>query len=1336
MNHVLMFLGGLLIVAFAALFAVPAMVDWNGYRGVFEEEASRILGREVRVGGNVALRLLPSPYVRFEKLRIADPGGETGRPLIRVDDFIMRLSVPPLLKGLLEAREIELTKPVLELAVDGDGIGNWASLGIKSGELPFVPNGIALQSVRIIDGAIGFSGSKGNELARLDAINGELSADALEGPFRFKGTVKWNGEDRDTRLTTTARQANGDFRFKAVVNAPATGNAYVLDATASDLAGSPRVAGELSGKLSVKSWQITAPAAEPAGKQAAPVPQFDFKAKLASDARQAKLSDIAITLEQGGPPQLISGEATVGWSERVKLDTTLTSKWLDLDQLTSGGSAEAAAGIPLDVAREFFERFVGLMPNEADTTAAFVLDQIGLGKQVISGLRITVARAGGPLQVRDVRANLPGGTELSLDGTLTEAGGERAFDGTIALNGQSLTRFASWGFGDTSFGRQRTDGPFSLSGQMLLSDSAVELKDATAEANGTPLRGGVRLTLKGARQIAVKLEGKRIDLAQLWPESSGLDGLKALLFKQSAQSKPDANGATATPGTQDAAFSDLSLNVKAGELIDGSRTLKDVHAELTLVDGKLTMPVLKFSSTGGLLVDLEGDALGLPEKPRGTVRGVIEAPEPAAVEALSELIGVSQDFAAVRDRWARMSPWRLATTLGFGERLDKALDLTMDGVVRGGRLVMSARIDGAGPAWREAPADLTAEIETADIDAILATVSPQQKGRRPAATTAQQPGRVYLKAVGIPATGLVSVAEVTTEGLETDFTGHIKIGEAQDFAADGNIKIAASDIRRPMGLMGIDIGRAATGVAVEGTIAAKHAKSTLTLTSQNLKVGASKLTGTMVVASGDAGRTAVTADLTADQVNLPGLLPAVLSDAASGTEVKLPTAPPPVPTTRRQAALLAAQAAALAAEPAPVWPDQAFDLSVLNALDGTIKANIRSLSLEPGLAMQDARLAMTLAPGRVEVTSLEGAALGGKAVSKWTLETQPAGALLNGDLKIGISSRGSAESGSDDSIESDVAALDVKFSGKALSPLAMMAAMSGTGTMKLGDVTLSGVSPEAVSSVSEQVLAGKGAMPGAELSEALSAALKQYQLKLGQVTIPVIIGDGALKLAKVEVQTKDGTAVFDTTVNLQKLTLDSAWKIAGKAASRAAPSTPVPPSGAPVAAAAGERKPLPDVIIAYTGRLKDVGQIPPTINAEALERELNVRRMERDVDELERLRKLDQQRAREEQDRLKAADAARAAAAQLEAAKAAEAAQTAAPAGPDGAPLPDQGVAPPATVPAETGAAPAAGGEVPQAEADPVQSEPGKTDPPRVTAPRRKKPVENTWKPFQVSPYQ
>ena len=88
-----------LITVIGALFAVPYFVDWNGYRSVFEEEATRLLGREVRVGGAVNLHLLPTPYFRFEKVRIADTSVNLQEPFFRTDSLTIKLAIPPMHQG-------------------------------------------------------------------------------------------------------------------------------------------------------------------------------------------------------------------------------------------------------------------------------------------------------------------------------------------------------------------------------------------------------------------------------------------------------------------------------------------------------------------------------------------------------------------------------------------------------------------------------------------------------------------------------------------------------------------------------------------------------------------------------------------------------------------------------------------------------------------------------------------------------------------------------------------------------------------------------------------------------------------------------------------------------------------------------------------------------------------------------------------------------------------------------------------------------------------------------------------------------------------------------------
>ena len=149
MNNVLITIGVLIVAVLSALFAIPQFIDWNSYRGIVEEEASRIVGRDVRIGGDITLQLLPAPSFVIQKLRVADAATGSGEPLFRAERVDARLSIVPLVRGVLEANRIELVKPVLRFVVDDKGQGNWRSLTDAHGKLPFTPSNVALQSVTI-----------------------------------------------------------------------------------------------------------------------------------------------------------------------------------------------------------------------------------------------------------------------------------------------------------------------------------------------------------------------------------------------------------------------------------------------------------------------------------------------------------------------------------------------------------------------------------------------------------------------------------------------------------------------------------------------------------------------------------------------------------------------------------------------------------------------------------------------------------------------------------------------------------------------------------------------------------------------------------------------------------------------------------------------------------------------------------------------------------------------------------------------------------------------------------------------------------------------------------
>ena len=1331
MNNALLYLGGILITALAVLFAVPRFVDWNSYRGIFEEEASRILGREVRVGGAVNVRLLPAPYVSFERLRIADLGDDGGNSIIRVESFTMWLSVPPLLRGVLEAHRVELRRPVINLATNESGSGNWRTLAITPGAFRFAPKEVALQSVQITDGAVIIAGPARNELARFDAINGEFNAEALEGPFRFKGEVNWDGAPRNLRVSTAKIDNNGDLRFKAAVDVVGSANSYVLDARLSDIKNTPTLDGELTAKLALGSGAqaastkaapslepVAAPAAEaphaggpeaipplaPASKTAA-IPGgasgFELKSKIKGTTLGFELSDIAVSLEAGATPQLITGDAKVGWADKLRLDVQLASRWLDLDQL----SHAADPRMPLEAGRSYFEALASVLPVEADTNAQLDFDQLTLGGEPISNVHLAASRAGGPLELKGVRADLPGGVRLELDGILTPTGKVPRLDGVLFVSGKSLTRFLAWGFGATNVARDRNDGSFSIDGKFALGDETLALTDTAVEFAGTPLTGEVKLDLGQRKKLAMTIEGPRVDVAQFGSGLVGLNALRGLLFGGDSPTVPADAGATEPQVKStlfDPATADLSLDLKVAKLIDGPRVLKDVDAVVRLERGTLSMPRLRFSTPEGLYIEAEGEAKDVPARPQGAIRGLISAPNAAAGRAFLTLLDVEDASLPTFDRFARLAPFRLAGALELSGGAANASTLDLDGTLGGGRLSASLRLDGGIGQWRTAPLDVQASAENPDVAALVATLFDTQIK----STAAEPPrsGRVVIKATGVPAQGLLSLADVTAEGLSLGYRGQVKLSAPGNTQLAGDLNVSAADARVALALAGVSAAEGAAGVPIGGTVHVRREGPLLTLGGEAITLGDSTVSGDVALKS-ESGKQTIDAKLVANKASFAALLSPVLgkTDALALDALSEPPAPQPAIRGQTGKSGQAARMQAGAETPAPriVWPEQSFDLALLDHLSGTVDVKIGALAVEPGLSIGNAHVIAELQPAAIRIAKLEGEAVGGRLTSEIELGRAPAGVTLTGSLRIDVASK-SAPAAPDATAApaqpGDAAAFAVSFTSRALSPAALLSAVSGKGELTIGDATLNGNSPAAVSAVARAALTGQGPSSGNALAEAVKASLKQGEVSLGKISIPVEISDGALKLERVRVEMSEGRSTFNTAVELATMKVDSEWQIEPKLDKGLA----VNPS----------RAFLPAVTVVYTGKLSEFANLIPQVSTGALERELVVRKMELDVGELERLRKLDEERARQDAERRKALEEDQAPV---------QSAPFPLEPPPGGASqIPDNGELPQGAV-----AAPGAEAAAPEVAPSPAAQRP---------APRRKRPVEENWRPFQT-PY-
>ena len=557
------------------------------------------------------------------------------------------------------------------------------------------------------------------------------------------------------------------------------------------------------------------------------------------------------------------------------------------------------------------------------------------------------------------------------------------------------------------------------------------------------------------------------------------------------------------------------------------------------------------------------------------------------------LAELPDDVAAKAMGYVAFAPARLAGAIDLGVRAPAAADIRADGQTDGGRVVATVRLDGGLANWRNAGADIDLTMQAADVVQALDSL-----GARVSATASHRaaPGR------NLPEGRRDAGARLARDGLgqgrrgcSSATTGMLRCRPTARDKFDGEVRVSARDLGDALALAGLGSGGTLHGYPVVGSLkivsAAERDRSS---SRYKLTIGGSKVDGTIALAYPEGGTPIVTAQLEVDEASIPGLLGVALDRSV--------TAPAPVPGAQAPTAA-AAPPPAPGAEPLTagksIWPESQFDFAALDGIEGKLGVSFGTLSLAPGMNIKGARLEVALAPGKISIVKLEGKAAGGDVLATAALERAPGGAKLAGDVRI---------NGINLSAKNAAAALALDFSSTGATPGGLIAVAAGKGELTLGDVSAHVPTPLAVVETSEAVLTGAAGGTGEALIAALREQMAASAVAVGPRKIAITIADGAAKLEPFELQSEAGSTKVATTVDLASLMVDSEWVVQPKAPD--VEQADKPRKGA-----------LPAVTVVYVGPLKDAWTLEPRITADPLERELAIRRMELDADQLERLHK-------------------------------------------------------------------------------------------------------------------
>ena len=456
----------LLGLAAAAAWFVPPRLDLDAYRDRIAAVASARLGREVRIAGPIAFRLLPEPMLTARGVGFAAPGAGVS---VTAEELRLRLALGPLLEGRVDVRELVLRGAELRLP--------WP-LGPAMFRLR-APRWLAAFSAKVEDGRLLIGH------VAITGISATFVSDAYTGTYAAAGTASLSGIP---------------WHFDARLSQPGLDGSAALDVSLAGRGAVKGTGGALSGQFAADgsfAGRIAAHGPDLARLLPAPAVPFQAEGRITVADGLAAADDLALQL--GGSPA--RGAVALRFAPKLRLDMALAASRLDLDAwlpvLTRPSSPWLPTGIDLSA--------------EAARIAGGTL----------RGVRVAIDLGADGADVREARATLPGDAPLRLTGRLlppgtATAGAGPRFEGDATLTAPALRTTLAWvakaGFSPLAALPEGVLHSARLTAHVVADRHEMAVSDMVARLDGSRVTGS--LSLRGGKRFAIGagLAVDRLDL--------------------------------------------------------------------------------------------------------------------------------------------------------------------------------------------------------------------------------------------------------------------------------------------------------------------------------------------------------------------------------------------------------------------------------------------------------------------------------------------------------------------------------------------------------------------------------------------------------------------------------------------------------------------------------------------------------------------------------------------------------------------------------------------------------------------------------------------------------
>jgi AsmA protein len=564
MKRVVIIGGIVLAVLAAAVVIVPMLIPMEVYRQQIEAEASKALGRQVKVTGKLSVSVFPRIEARAGESTIANPEGFGDAPFASMKELRAAVSLWALIFQKVEIEEFVLVEPNIALIQLEDGRNNWTFDVPEAEPSPpgqqQAPISASLGDVRIEKGQVSYDDRKTKTLHTLAKLNLKADMRAIDKPF----SIQADGLADEVPFRINTRIENP----KSMMDGLASPVTIKLD---TDL-----IKTNLEGTLALGE---------------APAFDFKFDGEIPSVVKLADAFKVADLPARGVLGKLKASGQAFGDPSDITLKLTEARHESPLLNADLKGEARVADFITLALEAN------AEAPKLADLAKAMNIDAPAgeaLGKATAT---TRIDGKLGDIAFNNVNFRHDSGLlKIAFDGA-ARLRADFTFDGNLSIDAPDLRKLAS------AAGAQLPAGDvyrtFSLTGDTSGGSRDVMLRNAVVKFDSIQGNGQAALALGGKPKLTGSLTTGEIDITP-YAQASGAPP---------EQTKTSGGWGKAPIDLTPLRLADADLTLKTGGIRFEKFDFGASNIVATLRDGKLVADLRQtslFGGAGGAIVTADG----------------------------------------------------------------------------------------------------------------------------------------------------------------------------------------------------------------------------------------------------------------------------------------------------------------------------------------------------------------------------------------------------------------------------------------------------------------------------------------------------------------------------------------------------------------------------------------------------------------------------------------------------------------------------------------------------------------------------------------------------------